>query len=494
MMLYSVILAVLVGMIAGICYLSSGSFSHEYNRMADLYRELSMFYTQMRESRSNAQNYFYEMTGEDLNRYYSSMNAAAKSLNTIMELVDDGDLWFRFKILNNMMESCNERFEEIRRGSNIRLGNTGNYQYLIYIFELTDGTQLEYYSYLVNYTKVRQLILRNSWWRLSLTVSVIVAGIFLAALVFSVNSSRWVTHPINCIVSNIQKIKKGEYDLSEVKDSGPEFAILGEAFDDMANSIRANIRNIETNARLRQQLLEAENENLRMNELLIGSELKILQNQVNPHFLFNTLGMISQIAAMEHANQAAELMDVTTDLLRYSMDKSNRMSTLYEELECVRNYLHIQRLRLGDRISFELKTDDDLPNVMLPGMMLQPLIENAVLHGVNEMLNGAVVAVSANRKNNLLCLAVEDNGRGMSGEKLEELLNGDSYPLENSGSRIHIGILNAKKRIEMLYGSSATFHVESTEDVGTLVSISIACDEIPRLPGGSASHVHSNGC
>jgi two-component system sensor histidine kinase YesM len=127
-------------------------------------------------------------------------------------------------------------------------------------------------------------------------------------------------------------------------------------------------------------------------------------------------------------------------------------------------------------------------------MMLQPLIENAVLHGVNEMLNGAVVAVSASRKNNLLCLAVEDNGRGISGEKLEELLNGDSYPLENSASRIHIGILNAKKRIEMLYGSSATFHVESTEDVGTLVSISVVCDEIPRLPGGSASHVHRNGC
>jgi sensor histidine kinase YesM len=494
MMLYTVILVVLVGLIVGICYFSSGIFSREYNRMADLYRELSMFYTRMQESRNNAQNYFYDMTGENLNRYYSSMDAAAENLNRIMDLVDDGDLWFRFRILNNMMESCNERFEENRLRGNTRLSNTGNYQYLIYLFELTDGTQREYYSYLVNYTKVRQPILRNSWWRLNFTVSLIVACIFLAALIFSVNSSRWVTHPINCIVSNIQKIKKGEYDLSGVKDSGPEFSILGEAFDDMANSIRANIQNIETNARLRQQLLEAENENLRMNELLIGSELKILQDQMNPHFLFNTLGMISRIAAMEHANQAAELMGITTDLLRYSLDKSNRMSTLYEELECVRNYLHIQRLRFGDRISFELKTDEDLPNVMLPGMMLQPLIENAVLHGVGEMLNGAMVTVSASRKNSLLYLAVEDNGRGMSGERLEELLNGDSYPLKNSDSRAHIGILNAKKRIEMLYGGSATFHVESTEDVGTLISISIACDEIPRLPGGSTRHVHSNGC
>jgi sensor histidine kinase YesM len=494
MMLYNVILVVMVGVIIGICYFSSGSFSREYNRMADLYRELSMFYVQMRESRSNAQNYFYNMTDADLlNRYYSSMDAAGRSLDAIMALVDGGYLRFRFEILGNMMESCSERFEEIRRSSNIRSGYTGDYQYLIYIFDLTDGTQREYYSYLVDYTETRQLILRNSWWRLSSVVSVVVAGIILVALVFSVSSSRWVTHPINSIVSNIQKIKKGEYDLREVKDSGPEFAILGEAFDDMANSIRANIYNIETNARLRQQLLEAENENLRINELLIGSELKMLQDQMNPHFLFNTLGMISQIAAMERADQAAELMDITTSLLRYSLDKSNRMSTLYEELECVRNYLHIQRLRFGDRISFELKTDGDLPNVMLPGMLLQPLIENAVLHGVDEMLNGAVVAVSAGRKNNLLYLSVEDNGKGISGEKLEELLNGDSYPLKDPDSRTHIGIVNAKKRIEMLYGSSATFHVESTEDVGTLISISIACDEIPKLPGG-APHVYSNGC
>jgi sensor histidine kinase YesM len=493
MMLYNVILVVMVGIIVGICYFSSSRFSREYYRMADLYRELSIFYMQMQESRDNAQNYFYNMTGENFNRYFSSMNAAAKSLNTIMELVDDGDLWFRFRILNNMMESCGECFEEIRRNGNTRPSYTG-YQYLIYLFELTDGTQREYYSYLVNYTKVRQIILRNSWWHLTLVVSIVIAGIILVALVFSVNASRWVTHPIKCIVSNIQKIKKGEYDLSEVKDSGPEFSILGEAFDDMANSIRANIQNIETNARLRRQLLEAENENLRINELLIGSELKVLQDQMNPHFLFNTLGMISQIAAMEHANQAAELMDITTSLLRYSLDKSNRMSTLYEELECVRNYLHIQRLRFGDRISFELKIGGDLPNVMLPGMILQPLIENAVLHGVDEILKGAMVAVGASRKNNRLYLSVEDNGRGISGEKLEELLNGDFYPLKDSDSRIHIGIISAKKRLEMLYGNSVTFHVESTEDVGTLISISIICDEIPKLPGGNNPHVYNNGC
>jgi sensor histidine kinase YesM len=298
--------------------------------------------------------------------------------------------------------------------------------------------------------------------------------------------------PINSIVSNIQKIKKGEYDLSEVKDSGPEFSVLGEAFDDMASSIRSNILGIETNARLRQQLLEAENENLRMNELLINSELKILQDQMNPHFLFNTLSMISQIAAMEHAEQAAELVNITTNLLRYSMDKSNRMSTLFEEIECVRNYLHIQKLRFGDRITFEFGLDDNIPNIMLPGMLIQPLIENAVLHGVGKMVQGAIVTVSITQRNAVLFLSVEDNGNGMSGEKLEELLNSDSYPSRSSETKAHIGLINAKKRIEILYGSTANFHIESTEDVGTLITISIPCDKTAKLGGGANVQRHGN--
>jgi sensor histidine kinase YesM len=105
------------------------------------------------------------------------------------------------------------------------------------------------------------------------------------------------------------------------------------------------------------QLLAAENENLKIHEQLIQSEIRILQDQMNPHFLFNTLSMITQIATMENAGQTAELMETTINLLRYSMDKPNHMSTLYEELECARNYIHIQRLRFGGRINFELNIE-----------------------------------------------------------------------------------------------------------------------------------------
>jgi sensor histidine kinase YesM len=226
----------------------------------------------------------------------------------------------------------------------------------------------------------------------------------------------------------------------------------------------------EAESNVRKMLLESENQNLKKTELMVKSELKMLQAQMNPHFLFNTLSMISQLATMGRSEEAAELIDITAYLLRYSMDKSNRMSTLREEIECVRSYLHIQRLRFGDRITFELNVEEALPNIMLPGMILQPLIENAVLHGVDGVLKGAVVSVSSERRENSLRLSVEDNGRGMSGERLEEIMSSDSF---DGDEHVHIGLLNVKKRIEMLFGESASFHIESTEDVGTLVTITI---------------------
>ena len=153
------------------------------------------------------------------------------------------------------------------------------------------------------------------------------------------------------------------------------------------------------------------------------------------------------------------------------------MSTLYEELECVRNYFHIQQLRFGERINFELNVDSGVQNMLLPGMLLQPLIENAVIHGVKEIVEGAFVGVCVSSRNSVLYLTVEDNGKGFKDEQMEELLNDDFFPSKTIMKKTHLGLVNAKKRIEILYGKSANFYIESTEDVGTLITISINIDE-----------------
>jgi sensor histidine kinase YesM len=423
MSLYSFVLVFLVTVIIAASSLGSLRSFREYDRIVSIYSEMSLFYHNVEKTRENAQGYFYEMTQSNLAAYYASMKEAQANIDTLIETVNNDYLWFRFHILQNMLETCNEHFEALNASGGLRTSYTSQYRRLIYLFNLTDETQQEYYNYLVNYTQARHNALQTAWIRLFLALLLFVAGMILVALIF-----------------------------------------------------RSNVKTSELNASLRRRLLEAENENLRIGELLSQSQLQSLQAQMNPHFLFNTMSLISQIAAMEKAYEAEHLIDVTTFLLRYSVDKSNRMSTLQEEIDCVQNYLHIQRMRFGDRINFELVIPKEIPKVMLPGMLIQPLIENAVTHGVGGMLSGAVITVSVRVEVGALVICVEDNGRGIAGEKLEALLNSDSYPEQNTARGNHVGIVNTKKRLEILYGERASFHIESTLDVGTLIAITIKGD------------------
>ena len=153
MMLYNVIIITLIGGLIIINYVSNRIFSGEYNRNADLYRELGLFYQQMRNSSYNAQNFFYAMDDDLLRDYRDSINAASQCLDHIENLVNEEELSFRFHLLRNMLDSCNELFEKMLQSGGSRPSYEGNYRYLIYLFELTDNTQRDYYSYLVNYTE-----------------------------------------------------------------------------------------------------------------------------------------------------------------------------------------------------------------------------------------------------------------------------------------------------------------------------------------------------
>lgn len=135
-------------------------------------------------------------------------------------------------------------------------------------------------------------------------------------------------------------------------------------------------------------------------------------------------------------------------------------------------------MRFGDRVCFRLNIENNLPNILLPGMLLQPLIENAVIHGVASMTDDATVIVSIEAIEAGVKLTVEDNGQGISSERLEWLMN-DDFKKQKQDLNSHIGLLNAKYRVEMMYGQQVQFHIDSLEDVGTIVSIIIQGDCLP---------------
>lgn len=180
--------------------------------------------------------------------------------------------------------------------------------------------------------------------------------------------------------------------------------------------------------------------------------------------------MIYKLALSENADNAAEMIERTSRLLRYGLDKQNRLSDLQSELVSVANYMEIQQKRLGERVQFKLEVQEGIPNIAIPGMILQPLVENALKHGLKDCKNGGEILVSASYTDEDILLSVSDNGTGMNPVELEELILNDykKYDGEN-----HFGLYNVVRRVEMVCGNNASISINSDEDCGFELIIQI---------------------
>lgn len=241
-------------------------------------------------------------------------------------------------------------------------------------------------------------------------------------------------------------------------DTGDELAVFADAFNEMIDTIQHQMGQIEEDSRVRGQLQQAEMENLRISAALQASQLKLLQSRINPHFLFNTLNMISQTAHMEDAEETARLMEATADFLRYNLGKVTKAVTLADEIENTRNYVYIQRCRFGERIGFIFEVDESRAGQEVPCMILQPLVENSVTHGVGSMIRGGRVTVRLFPAGGRSLLEVEDNGAGIPERKLEKLRASFDEDGDDGG---HIGLRNVYQRLKLFFGEELLFEIES---------------------------------
>lgn len=254
----------------------------------------------------------------------------------------------------------------------------------------------------------------------------------------------------------------------DISNTSIEMENLCIALDDMAQHVQKNIK--KEKAALKHQLLEKENENLKKDELLALSELKMLQNQINPHFLFNTLNMIYKTAYRENATDTGAMVDKTAMLLRYALDKANKTSDLYSEIESVENYIYIQEKRFHQRINFVLNVEDNLPNIQVPGLLIQPLIENAVKHGLKNVIEDGEVVVNIQKIDESVVISVSDNGVGLETDVLEKSVLND---FQTDNEKSNLGLYNVIQRIKMFYGKNASISFNSYPECGFEVIIEI---------------------
>lgn len=271
-------------------------------------------------------------------------------------------------------------------------------------------------------------------------------------LLFSYWFSLSITRPVLKLTQAAKELSRGRFDLQIEVQSNDEISFLAKMFDRM----RININNLISEI---QQKAQLENELQRNKLLLQESQLRSLQSQINPHFLFNTLDILSKKAYMEGSEETSDLLVNVAGLLRYNLKRLDRSVTLYEEVRVLRQYIDIQKARFTERLRFHMEIDESCLYVQIPGLTLQPIVENAVIHAVEPREDQGVIWFRVRDGAERVTVEIEDDGPGMAEEKIRQIL--EEHAVQTEGHSTGIGISNVVKRLRLFYGLEDVIEIET---------------------------------
>jgi signal transduction histidine kinase len=292
---------------------------------------------------------------------------------------------------------------------------------------------------------IRQEAQRLRFWGLGVLAFIVICSVFIVRRI----TTRLI-RPINAMVRTAGEITRGNLNTPDIPLSGPdELVFLERSVNQMKTSLREWMQAIARNAELEKQLHQRELEKARSKRELDQARFRLLQAQINPHFLFNTLNTISRTALFEHADTSVDLIEKLSQIFRYTLEYRDDVR-LGEELQFVGRYLAIQKARFGDRVRFSISCPDELLDLRMPSLIIQPFVENAIIHGLEPLEEGGEVLVRVSPEDGRIVIAVSDTGVGMDGAA-----DSASAP-KNSG---HIGMKNVRERIRLYYRGLARISV-----------------------------------
>lgn len=316
-------------------------------------------------------------------------------------------------------------------------------------------------SELTNYQGIYRLVEEKIRYTKNMGTAIFISFIILSIL-FAIWFSNGITRTIDRLTRAAQEISAGYFSGEDIvitrKD---ELWFLTKTFNEMKKNIKQSVKEIEEKAKLAQLLKEM--------------ELKSLQNQINPHFLFNTLNTISKTSIIEGAERTNDLIASVSALLRYNIGNIERDTILKNEVEIVREYFFIQKTRFGNRVDFVEKIDDTCLSAPIPCLTLQPIVENAFMHGIESLASGAEIELHIYQDVENIVIDITDNGVGMEQETIDHLLE-DKKEQEivltekRSGHSTGIGLRNVIDRLN-LFDKDSSITIFSTLGKGTTVSI-----------------------
>lgn len=293
-------------------------------------------------------------------------------------------------------------------------------------------------------------------WLLGLISSIVL----LVAYRFSLS----ITRPVHELTRAANEVAQGNFQTPIHINSNDEIAFLARTFETMRENINDLFEETQEKARLENELQESQ-------LLLKESQLKSLQSQINPHFLFNTLNTLSKKAYLDGAEETSDLLVSVAGLLRYSLKKVDQSVTLGEEVHVIEQYIAIQKARFAERLTFHMEVDDLLLDTHIPSLTLQPIVENAMIHGIEKLVDGGTITLRIYRQQDTVLAEVEDDGPGMAPEALHRLLHQEVR--SETGHSTSIGFQNVVKRLQLFFNRLDVLTVTSAVGKGTTVTLHI---------------------
>ena len=325
--------------------------------------------------------------------------------------------------------------------------NINNQSFNLYISTIADTSWKV--SVFTNNSQVYNSL--NLFIALTVATTICLGVIYLIAIYFVI---KQVTNPLYKLQNEMNKIKDLNYEVkhSSLAGGSKEIIQLEATFNDLMKRIRD----------LAGKLVE-ERDNQRK------SELKALQNQINPHFLYNTLDSIIYMIDKGESRKAEQMIVALSKFFRISISRGKNIIPLKDEIEHVRNYLLIQKIRFGDQFNYTINVSSGLEGYYCMKLILQPIVENAIEHGLNDAQSGGRIDIKAYIDGEFIVLEVTDNGYGISSEKLKEI----EKSFQDKNIHRGVGLQNVYQRIKIYYGEKGDIKIHSIEDEGTTISILI---------------------
>ncbi|MCJ7842132.1 sensor histidine kinase [Lederbergia sp. NSJ-179] len=283
--------------------------------------------------------------------------------------------------------------------------------------------------------------------------------IYMLVLLFVTRLSRTITYPIEEITSGLKKFVAGDLSVRLSVNRKDELGTMSETFNYAVSQIDELITEVSNMRKLEKEL-----------------EYKTLQAQINPHFLYNTLDAIYWMSHSSGEIEIAKMILALSNLMRNAIDNQKSITTIAEELKIVNDYLYIQQIRHSDKLTVDYQIDEELTIYNVPKLTLQPLVENAIKHGLSDIDEGGRIVIRLFELENKVFLSISDNGKGISAERMKQIIC-NLKAKDSLEDTPHVGLLAVHKRIHFLYGKEYGLRIHTKVGKGTLVELVLPTKE-----------------